>query len=340
VTAREIYDAVARVVDPVYMVGGSVRDSLMGRECDDYDFTTPLDPDSVETLVRAAGRRPYLIGKKYGTVGFKIEGQKVEVTTFRAETYSDGSRGPRVEYLDDLAEDHGRRDFTINAMAMHEGELIDPHDGRGDLERRILRAVGNARERFKEDPLRTLRGARFVAQLEFGIDEATAEAMQRYAHRIVAVAKERWVAELDKLLVAPGAVEGLRLMARSDLLRYVLPELQLQVDYDQNSAYHDRTLFEHTLGVVEATPPDVILRWAALLHDVGKPYMRVEKPGRSTYVKHDLLGAELVERTALYLKWSKERRELVAKLVLEHMLADSPLRGADDSAKPPQPAGE
>ena len=218
-------------------------------------------------------------------------------------------------------------------MALAESGLIDRFGGRADLDARVIRAVGNARERFREDPLRMLRAARFAAQLQFAVDAETVAAMRRLAHRILYVARERWVAELDKLLVAPGATEGLRLLAETDLLRYLLPEVALQVGYEQNSPYHDRTLFEHTLGVVAAVEPEVTVRWAALLHDIGKPFMRAEKPDRSTYAKHDLLGAELVERTALYLKWGNRRREEVSRLVLEHMLEDSPLKPADDAAK-------
>jgi poly(A) polymerase len=331
--ARRAYDAVSAVVSPVYLVGGSVRDALLGRPAEDLDFTTPLDPDRIEALVRAAGRKPYLVGKKFGTVAFKIDGHTVEVTTFRTEMYDGNTRRPRVDFVDALEDDLSRRDFTINAMALLGGELIDPFGGVADLEAGLIRAVGDPRERMREDPLRMLRAARFASQLSFEVHPDTIAAMKRLAHRILLVARERWVAELDKLLVAPGVSAGLTLLAETDLLRYLLPELHLQVGFEQNSRYHDRTLFAHTLAVVEATPPDVTLRWAALLHDIGKPYMRVDKPDRSTYVRHDLLGEALVERMALYLKWGNRRRDEIASLVRDHMHPDSPLRAADDSAK-------
>jgi tRNA nucleotidyltransferase (CCA-adding enzyme) len=189
---------------------------------------------------------------------------------------------------------------------------------------------------MREDPLRMLRAARFASQLGFEVHDDTVSAMKRLAHRILLVARERWVAELDKLLVGPSVSAALTLLAETDLLRYLLPELQLQVGFEQNSRYHDRTLFAHTLAVVEATPPDVTLRWAALLHDIGKPYMRVDRPDRSTYARHELLGEVLVERIAIYLKWSKRRTSEIAQLVRDHMLADSPLKAADDSAKAPR----
>ena len=330
------------VVGPAYLVGGSVRDALLGRECGDYDFATPLDPEHIEAAVRAAGRRAYTVGKRFGTIAFKLGGDTIEVTTFRTETYVDQTRRPDVVFVERLEDDLSRRDFTINAMAMDaERGLVDPFGGRDDLALGLIRAVGNPRERFREDPLRMLRAARFASQLEFAVDAETISAARRLAHRILWVARERWVTELDKLLVGPGVASGLRLLAEMDLLRFLLPELQLQVGYDQRSPYHDRELFEHTLGVVVATPPDVTLRWAALLHDVGKPYVRVDKDDRSTYVRHDLIGAEIVERIGLYLKWGNRRREEVSQLVRDHMREDSPLRAADDSAKAgrPQDAG-
>jgi putative nucleotidyltransferase with HDIG domain len=306
----------------------------MGRSCHDYDFATPMHPDEVEARVRAAGKRPYLVGKKFGTVAFKVEGHLVEVTTFRSETYEPGSRRPNVSYLADLGDDLGRRDFTINAIAMGDGAVIDPFGGQSDIAARTVRAVGDAKERFREDPLRMLRAARFASQLDFAVEPATAAAMEHGAYRILTVARERWMAELDRLLVGPGAIGALRLLADSGLLRYLLPELQLQIGYDQDTRWHDRTLWEHTLAVVAGVPQDVTLRWAALMHDVGKPYARVEKPGRATYVGHERLGAEIVERTALYLRWPVARREEVRELVLHHLEAGSALKAADDAAKP------
>jgi len=332
-----LLEALAEIVEPAYLVGGSVRDLLMGRACADYDFATPLHPDDVEARVRAAGRRPYLVGKRFGTVAFKLEGHTVEVTTFRSETYAEGSRRPKVEYLADLQDDLARRDFTINAIAMHGEEIIDPFGGRADIEARVVRAVGTAKERFREDPLRMLRAARFASQLDFSVEAATVAAIEHGAGRILTVARERWMAELDRLLVGPGAVPALRLLADTGLLRYLLPELQLQVGYDQDTRWHDRTLWEHTLGVVAGVPQDVTLRWAALMHDVGKPYARVEKPGRATYVGHERIGAEIVERTALYLRWPNARREDVMDLVLHHLGDASPLKAADDGAKPERP---
>lgn len=330
--ARAIAEAVEGVIGLAYLVGGSVRDLLMERSCVDYDFATPLTPDEVETRVRGAGKRPHLVGKRFGTVGFSVEGRVIEVTTFRSQRYMPGSRGPRVRYLADLGEDLAQRDFTVNAMALRGGALIDPHGGAADVAGRTVRAVGNADERFAEDPLRVLRAARFASQLGFAVEPATAEAMRRAAPSILDAARERWVTELDKLLVGETPAASLRLLAEAGVLRFVLPELQLQVGYDQRTPWHDRTLFEHTTAVVEAAPRDAVSRWAALLHDAGKPYA-TDDAARGSFPHHAEIGAEIVTRTALYLRWSAARHEAVRQLVLHHMEAASPLRAADDSAK-------
>ena len=226
--AREVIESVSAVVDPVYLVGGSVRDAILGRPCTDFDFTTPLSPDSIEAAIRAAGRRPYLMGKRFGTVAYRLGDLTIEITTFRAESYTAGSRRPSVEFLAELAEDLGRRDFTINAMALHGDELIDLFGGRADLDAGVVRAVGDPVERLSEDPLRMLRAARFASQLDFRVDDATLRATADLAPAILSVARERWMTELDSLLLGPGVERALRVLAETGLLRFMLPELSLQ----------------------------------------------------------------------------------------------------------------
>jgi poly(A) polymerase len=316
--ARQAIEAVSAVVSPVFLVGGSVRDALMGRACEDYDFATPLDPEAVEALVKAAGRRAYLVGKRFGTIGFRVDGHVVEVTTFRSERYAERSRRPSVEFEADLVADLGRRDFTINAMALDGAALVDPFGGESDIEARTVRAVGHAEERFAEDPLRMLRAARFASQLDFAVEPQTAAAVANMAPRILDVARERWMLELDRLLVGPAAARGLRLLADSGLLRYLLPELSLQTSLgwpaDSGAPTPDATLFDRTLAGVTAAERDATKRWAALLRDVGLPFAAAAgdgAPGGDQW----LIGAEIVERTALYLKWSTRRRESVVALV-------------------------
>jgi tRNA nucleotidyltransferase/poly(A) polymerase len=313
---HEVIERVSEIVGPVYLVGGSVRDAAMGRESTDFDFSTPLDPELIEVAVRAAGRRPYLMGKRFGTVAFRLEGLEIEVTTFRSERYRPGSRQPHVEFLPDLAQDLGRRDFTINAMALHSDKLIDPYGGRADLESRLVRAVGDPVERFSEDPLRILRAARFVSQLDFEIEAGTREAMSLLAPSILSVARERWMAELDRLLVGPGVERALHLVADTGLMGYLLPEIGLQLDIADTPERRRRSLFDHTVEAVGSAPAEVTMRWAALLHDVATPFIRGrQEEGQDTEATRALLGAELVERTGLYLKWSNQRREGLKRLV-------------------------
>jgi putative nucleotidyltransferase with HDIG domain len=354
---KELFEATEKIVSPVVMVGGCVRDLLLNIEPYDYDFATPLSPLAVEEKIRAAGRRPYLIGNRFGTVGVKVpieneiatldsngqphtqkscEYHLVEITTYRTETYEDGSRKPNVSYVSSLDEDLSRRDFTVNAMAMKSnGEIIDPFDGQVDLENRILRCVGKPKHRFKEDPLRMLRAARFASKLGFEIHESIYEATEEMNHKILEVSKERWMMELDKLLTTDNPRPGLEFMFKTRLMNFMLPEIGLQYEYCQDNPHHGHFLHEHTILVIENTIPDPYMRWAALLHDVGKPFVKQYKdnPPRSVYYKHEYLGAEFVDKIGKHLKWSNDRLNLVSDMVLNHMKEDSPLYDADTKAK-------
>ena len=315
------------------MVGGSVRDRIMGTEPKDYDFSTPLDPVTIERKIREAHKRPYLTGKRFGTVGVKLSGQLVEITTFRTESYRHGCRKPDVEFVNDLTADLSRRDFTINAMALHRSRLIDPFHGGKDIENRIIRCVGNPTERFREDPLRMLRAARFAAQLGFVIEDDVLRSMKKLSHRILSVSRERWMTELDRLLISPHVKSGLMYLMTADLITFMIPELTLQKHFDQRSRHHAFKLWDHTVRVVEGTPPEIDLRWAALLHDIAKPFVETDKGDRSIFVHHETLGYEMVNRLGMYLRWSKARTQAVSELVRGHMNAESPLRIADNNAK-------
>lgn len=330
---NEVYEKVKTIISPVYMVGGSVRDCLLGVEPKDYDFSTPHEPETIERKIREAERKPFLTGKRFGTIGVKIGGHLVEITTFRAETYQRGSRKPDVQFVDDIVADLSRRDFTINAIAMRDGRMIDPFSGVRDIEEKRIRCVGPATTRFKEDPLRMLRATRFTAQLGFVIDDAVLKAVKKMNYRILEVSRERWMGELDRLLLAPFVEKGLRCLMDTGLLKYIIPELALQRDYDQRSRYHSHDLWEHTIRVTSQVSPDRDLRWAALLHDMAKPFVRCDREDRSTYAKHDLLGYEMVIRLGRYLKWSNRRVKAVSELVRDHLNDESPLRGSDNNAK-------
>jgi putative nucleotidyltransferase with HDIG domain len=338
---NEMYEYVQSIFEPhpVYLVGGSVRDHILGLPAKDYDFCIKLHPDEIETLVRKAGRRAYGTGKRFGTIGFKTPDGAyfIEVTSTRGEVYTEGSRHPVTAYGVELSEDLSRRDFTMNALAYRAGKIIDQHGGKEDIEHGVIRAVGSATTRFKEDPLRMLRAARFSAQFGFDMEEATYKSAKRNAHKILHVSKERWVQELDKVLMSPYPEQGLGFVMGMGLMTYILPEVAIQYGYDQNSKYHDYQLWVHTLLVVKDSPHDIDLRWAALLHDVAKPFCRVNKEGRSVYAKHDLLGAEMVDHIARRLRFSNERREAVVQLVLTHLDDANPLREADNKHKKGKP---
>lgn len=351
---KNIFREVQKIIPEVYLVGGSVRDILLGKEPKDYDFCTSLLPEEIEKRVQEAGRKAYSVGKKFGTIGFKVEVEPkkfeyVEVTTFRGEKYKAGSRHPEVEFCTNLEDDLSRRDFTINALAWDgtditlDGEttlqIIDPFLGRTDLINKTIRAVGNPITRFREDPLRLLRAIRFATQLDFIIEEKTLDAIAKKNYKILQISKERWVQELDKILLSNNVALGLNLLAETKLLNFIIPELSLQVGYNQNNPYHTLTLWEHTVKTVEGIPKDIDLRWAALLHDIGKPFVQTVKTKNPVtnphwhYIKHDLIGAEIVERIANHLRWSNDRKDKVISLVLNHMNDEnSPLREADRKA--------
>lgn len=336
--AKEIIQTVESIVTPAYLVGGSVRDLLLDHEPKDYDFCTPVSPDDIEAAVKAAGRRAYSIGKRFGTIGFKLNNNYIEITTFRQESYATGNRKPQVTFVNDLTYDLARRDFTINAIAMSVADnkvtLTDPFGGQNDIQQKIIRSVGNPLERIKEDPLRMLRAARFASQLGFQIEPLLLKKIAANADLIYTVSKERWVAELDLLLLGQHPKKGLEYLASTGLLKCILPELAIQIGFNQGSPYHTLDLWEHTITAVSLTPPDVELRWAALLHDIGKPAAQAKNAkGYSNYMMHEKIGAEITEGIAYRLRWSNARREKVVGLVRNHLENDSALRGADNGAK-------
>ncbi len=327
-------EEVAKIVSPVYLVGGSVRDQLRGVEPNDYDFCTPLLPDQVEAAVRKAGKRPYLVGKRFGTVAFKMGQRMVEVTTFRTEQYIPGSRKPDVRFVDNITYDLSRRDFTINAMAMREdGHVVDPFGGQEDLQAQVIRAVGQPSLRYKEDPLRMVRAARLAAQFDFTLEQDTANKIDANVEVILQVSRERWSQELDKLIMSAYPERGLYYLAQTRLLNFMLPELAIQVGWDQDSPYHELDLWHHSIKTLELVKYDLHIRWAGLLHDIGKPYVRTKnRQGYSNYVGHELVGAELVKKIGAYLHWSSERTKQISQLVQLHLEDESPLGYADGEA--------
>lgn len=317
---ERLVERVEGIVSPVYLVGGPVRDELLGLEAKDFDFATPILPDEVERLIRAAGRRPYRVGKRFGTLGLRVDGHLVEITTFRSDVYERYSRHPEVTYSTDLEDDLARRDFTVNAMARTpEGGLVDPFGGRDDLAARTIRTVGDPRERFSEDPLRLLRAARFAAQLDFRIEDETLTAMRDVADSILPVSRQRWTAEIDALLCSANPEIGLGYLADTGLLRWILPEVAVQLEYPDDSGR--RTLFADTVGeVVRARagldePRDSIEElWAALLSNVAVPYLPTDVEP-SDPASPARFAAGMAERIGNGLRWSRLRVRGVGDLI-------------------------
>jgi len=326
---------------PVYAVGGCVRDYILKIISKDYDFCTSATPEEIEKKVKESGRRAYLTGKRFGTIGCKIDGEMIEITTFRNEIYKEGSRKPKVSYVKDIGEDLSRRDFTINAMAIRlkkdKLKIIDLFGGRKDLKNKIIRAVGNPKIRFKEDSLRLLRAIRFSARFNFEIEKTTLEKIKKMAIHILDISKERWVMELDEILLCENAGIGLKRLWEVGLFTYIIPEMQLQKDYKQNSQYHNYNLDKHIIKVVEAIRKDTTdlnLLWAGLLHDIAKPFVRTKnKKGYSNYIGHEILGADMVKKISAHLKFSKERTEKITELVRNHLEDDCILRKYDNEGK-------
>jgi tRNA nucleotidyltransferase/poly(A) polymerase len=346
---NEIITQVNQIINaPLYLVGGSVRDHLLGQEPKDYDFTTALLPDEVEARIIASGRKAYTIGKKFGTIGMKIKLEDgkyeyIEITTYRGEEYDQltksnlaRSRKPTVNFITELQEDLSRRDFTINAMAMDkDGYIKDFFGGQEDLENKVLRCVGIPKQRFKEDPLRILRAMRFATKYNLEFEPKTWEYVCKMKFELLRVSKERWVIELDKILGFENVKVGLNLLMDSGILSVIIPELALQKNYDQNTPWHDFTLWEHTCRVVENCPSDNLdLRWSALLRDIAKPFTRTENPkGHSNYLNHDILGAEMSLKVSDYLKFSKARKDFIHDTIRDHLKPDCILKAFDDGGK-------
>ena len=300
-----------------YAVGGCVRDSLLGLIPSDYDLCTNAKPE--ETSRVFASHQLLHHGQKHGTVGVVLDDQVFEITTFRTEGgYGDSRHPDWVEFVPDLESDLARRDFTINAMAYNpKTGYMDPFGGQNDLQNGILRTVGDPEARFQEDALRILRGARFSARFKFTLDPATKEAMMKLAYLLDHLARERVYEELCKLLISATTED---LLTFAPLLTRVIPELAPSVGFQQHSPHHSYDVFTHIAHVVEAMPPLLPLRWAALLHDVGKPAtFTLDEEGRGHFKGHAKISAELADHILLRLKAPSALRQQVTELIANHM---------------------
>ncbi len=313
------------------LVGGPVRDAMLGRLQNDLDFTTSARPEVTERLVGGWADAVWDMGRAFGTIGCRKGDWQVEITTYRLESYDPASRKPDVDFGDSLSGDLGRRDFTVNAMAVTvpDRRFEDPHGGVVDLAHRLLRTPGRPEDSFSDDPLRMMRAARFAAQLGFSVHPDVVAAMTAMADRIEIISAERVRDELVKLVCAPYPRQGLTLLVETGLAQRVLPELPaLALERDEHHRHKD--VYEHTLTVLEQSMalesrlpgggPDFVSRFAALMHDVGKPKTRrFVGDGTVTFHHHDVVGAKLTRKRMKALRFSNDQIDAVATLVELHL---------------------
>jgi poly(A) polymerase len=313
------------------LVGGSVRDALMGRLGTDLDFTTSARPERIEQVLGGWVDARWDVGREFGTIGARVGDWTLEITTYRADAYDPQSRKPSVAFGDSLVGDLGRRDFALNAMALAlpSQEFVDPFGGLQDLADQVIRTPGSPEVSFSDDPLRMLRAARFAAQLGFSVAPNVIQAMRDMAGRIEIVSAERVRDELVKLVMAPAPRLGLRLLVETGLADRVLPELPaLRLERDEHHRHKD--VYEHSLTVLEQAielesrlpggGPDLITRLAALLHDIGKPRTRrFAGDGTVTFHHHDVVGAKMARRRMKALRFSGDEIDAVAHLVELHL---------------------
>jgi poly(A) polymerase len=331
---KKIYEIFRKEKGEIFLVGGSVRDMLMGKELTDFDFATSFPPQKTRQILNKNKIKTFPVGWAFGTVGAVINDKEIHITTYRKkETYRLRNRKPIVEFGKSLEEDLKRRDFTINTLAISpEGKIIDTYNGSKDLKEKLIRTPSNPDESFEDDPLRILRAFRFQSQIGFRIENATYKAIKRNAFRIMYISEERIQQEMNKLLLGESVVKALADMMDATVLNFFIPELYPLKNLHQESNHHHKDVWMHTLKVVENTPKEEILRWAALLHDIAKPYVKVEDKNGIHFHRHEELGSKMAYSILSRLKFPKSWREDISFLIARHMRANLYTKEWTDSA--------
>jgi poly(A) polymerase len=348
----------------LYLVGGYVRDRLLGGVPPEIDATTDARPKEIKRLLGPRADHLWTVGERFGTIGAMVGGFAIEVTSYRTDLYTQGSRHPEVRFSDSLEEDLARRDFTINAVAADAltGEVLDPFYGRRDLQLGIIRAVGDPLERMRDDPLRMLRSVRFQTTLSrserpFAMTRDLEDAIRENARWLESISAERKREEFEKILVSDNVASGLRALVRLGLMPYVVHEFMETVDVEQEAEFHHKDVFEHTMIVVSSVEPDPVLRKAAFFHDIGKPRTLVYEhrctycgakstkktpeegecevcggrtiPKKIHFYGHENVGAAIARRAMQRLAYPKDDTDAVAHLVANHMRPMSYATGRD-----------
>lgn len=323
---RLLFDYFNEAGFELYAVGGCIRNAILGRAPKDWDFATSATTEEMKALCDQKALHWIPTGEAFGTLTLCLQSDHFEVTTYRVEGRYSGRAPEILAFSRNLLEDLKRRDFTMNALAYNPTTgLTDPYGGLEDIEKGIIRIIGSS-ERFNEDPLRILRGLRFVSELGFDLDLNTLEAMKDTRSQLSRISAERITAELDRLLVGPHVETALMRMKQSRVLDQVFPEVVLTYDFDQRHPKHSLTLFDHMVAVIKSTEPDPITRWAALFHDLGKPEVQqVTEEGIATYYGHEGASERLAQTILHRLRHAAATDEAILELVGAHMRLIEPL---------------
>lgn len=302
-----------------YVVGGFVRDRLLGLDSMDVDIATQAKPDQILEVFKDF--KTIELGKKFGTIKVIYKSREYEITTFRSESgYSDKRHPDKIKFASSIEEDLKRRDFTINAIALRGGSIIDPFGGRDDLEDKIIRAVGDPNKRIAEDALRSLRAVRFAAKLGFDLDKDLESAIKIHASDIKDLSRERVRDEINKILMTERRVYALNLLEDLGLLTYIFPEISLMKGFDQHSSFHDLDLFDHTMSVLSLIEGDLTTRLAGLFHDAGKiSTLFIDERGEGRFFGHQKESEQIVRMRLKSLAYPKKMIEDVSLLVRRHM---------------------
>jgi len=316
-----------------WLVGGTVRDFLLGRAPPDIDIATDAKPTEMLQILRGWADELWLQGVRFGTVGATIDGQHVEITTYREEWYSEDSRKPEVQFAPDIASDLSRRDFTVNAIAVRvpSGEVFDPTGGLQDLRNKLLRTPASPEQAFTDDPLRMVRACRFAAVLGFDVAEEIRDGIGRMRDRLEIVSAERIRDEFSKLLVGAEVARGLDAFVATGLAELVVPELPA-LAMEQDPVHRHKDVLRHTFAVVESVPPKLVSRLAALLHDIGKPATRAFGPEGVSFHHHEVVGARMAEKRLRELRYPGAVVEDVKSLVALHLRFHTYRLGWTDAA--------
>jgi len=330
---RRLADDFAAAGHELHLVGGVVRDAFLGVPHEDLDFATDARPDAIEGLVRPVASAVWTMGRDFGTIGADLDGHSVEITTYRSDVYAPESRKPEVTFGDDLVEDLRRRDFTVNAMAIRvaDGVLLDPFGGVRDLAAQVLDTPREAELSFDEDPLRMLRAARFVAQLALQPSPRVKRAMSDGAARLDIVSAERIRGELDKLLTQQQVSEALWLLVDTGLMDRFMPEVPA-MRVEQDPIHRHKDVLTHSIAVTQKTSPDLVVRLAALLHDIAKPVTKNVGPRGVQFHHHDAVGAKMARARLRALKYGNDMVRDVSQLVYLHLRVHTYRMGWTDAA--------